>query len=128
MNIFPNISKKQETETAIVFAVISILIGICYSSTFWYWVACLILLLALLLPSAFKPLAYCWFGLSKLLGRVMSGIILTFLFYLLVTPVGLIRKWMGKDTLNLKSFKKNRPSAFVIRNQEFTGNDLTYPF
>jgi hypothetical protein len=41
-------------------------------------------------------------------------ILLTLLFFLLVTPVGLFRKWIGKDSLQLKKFKQRTGYGLLI--------------
>lgn len=122
------ISKKQSAETAIVFALMAIFMGLHTNQRYWFFVAGGFLFLTLLWPSLFKPLAYLWFGFSKALGWLTSRIVVSLLFFVLVTPVGLIRRLMGKDTLHLKAFKKNRKTAFIDRNHVFTAQDLTYPF
>ena len=39
-------------------------------------------------PKAFKPLAVLWFGLSHVMSQVVSQIVLTVVFFLVVTPIG----------------------------------------
>ena len=53
---------------------------------------------------------------SIILGWIMTKIILTLLFYLLITPIGLITRLFGNDYLRLKesnssSYWNNRDSA-----------------
>ncbi len=122
------LTKKQSAETALVFAMVAIIVGLRTGQHFWFFIALGFLLVTLLWPLFFKPLAYIWFGLSKALGWLMSRIIVSLLFYILVTPVGIVRRMMGKDTLQLKAFKKNKKTAFIGRNYTFTASDLTYPF
>ena len=86
------------------------------------------LLLTMAWPKAFKPLAGFWFGLSHLMGNVVSRIILTLLFFLLVTPIGLIRRWCKADSLQLKKWKQGNGSVFVIREGVITGKDLENPY
>jgi hypothetical protein len=47
-----------------------------------------------------------WMGVAVVLGYFMSRIILSLLFYLVVTPIGLAMKLMGKDVLNEKWDRK----------------------
>jgi len=42
------------------------------------------------------------FRLGKYLGKLISPIIMMFIFFLIITPIGLIFKILGKDILNLK--------------------------
>ena len=55
----------------------------------------------------FYPFAVIWFGLTTLLGEVVSKILLTVIYFVVLFPVSLIRQAMEKDTLDLKTFKKS---------------------
>ena len=90
--------------------------------------AILILIITMVWPRAFTPLAGLWFGLSHLLGTVMSKVILTILFFLLVTPIGLVRRLMGKDSLQLKKFKKDQDSVFLVRAEQVEKEHLHKPY
>lgn len=82
--------------------------------------------ITLLIPYLFYPAASLWFALSHLLQRVMSLIIMTVLFSLVVTPVGWLRRWLGHDTLQLKQFKKSTQSVMTARNRVCHVNDFKY--
>ena len=88
----------------------------------------LFLVVTMVWPRAFQPLAGLWFGLSHLLGTVMSTIILSILFFGLVTPIGLIRRLMGADSLQLKKFKKDQDSVFMVRADLIAKKDLKAPY
>jgi hypothetical protein len=122
------INDLQIRETGILFGIISILMGLYSADKYWFVAAIGILMVTLLIPSLLKPLAWGWFGLSRLLGWFTSRIVLLVIFWGLVTPIGLIRRAFGKDPLRLHLFKKGDNSAFVVRNHEFSASDLKYPF
>jgi hypothetical protein len=61
-----------------------------------------LLLLATIYPRVLKPLNKIWMGLAIVLGFVMTRIILTVLFYLVLTPIGLLAKIFGKKFMDLK--------------------------
>ena len=70
---------------------------------FWLFVAALgLLLVASIVPVMLWPLHKVWMTLALVLGLVMSNLMLTLLFYLVITPIGLVRRLMGKDPLALK--------------------------
>jgi hypothetical protein len=50
------------------------------------------------------------------------------IFYLLVVPVGLIRKVLGADILKTRTFKKNARSHWVNRDHIYMSEDLMRPF
>ena len=49
-----------------------------------------------------SPLNKIWFKLGLFLGKLISPLIMGLIFFLVVTPVGLIMRFFGKDILNLK--------------------------
>jgi hypothetical protein len=79
-------------------------------------------------PKAFTPLAALWFGLSHLLSQVVSRVVLTIVFFGLVTPIGVIRRWRGADALQLKKWKQGQDSVFVTREGPVTSKDLLHPY
>ena len=90
--------------------------------------ATIVLVLVMTCPSIFRPWARLWFAFSHLLGGIVSKIILTFVFALIVVPVALLRKSLGADAMSLKKWKDNGGSVFKIRNHSFTGQDLEKPY
>ncbi|MBN2506668.1 MAG: hypothetical protein JXQ71_08235 [Verrucomicrobia bacterium] len=53
-------------------------------------------------PGALKPVYRVWMGLAVVLGLAMSTALLTLLFYLVVTPLGLVARACGRDFLQRK--------------------------
>lgn len=54
------------------------------------------------LPRALKPVYIVWMSLALVLGFVVSHVVLTLFFFLVITPVGLVARLAGKDFLRLK--------------------------
>jgi hypothetical protein len=79
-------------------------------------------------PRVYRPVAVLWLGFSHLLGTVVSRIVLSVVFLVVVTPVAIVRKLSGKDSLNLRGFKASQGSAMVKRDHMFTGKDLEKPY
>ena len=65
------------------------------------------LLLGTLNSKILTPLNKIWFKIGILLGNVISPIIMSIIFFLVVTPTSFIMKILGKDLLNLKKNTKN---------------------
>jgi len=86
------------------------------------------LVLNMVWPSVFKPAAKVWFGLSHVLGTVMSKVLLGIVFFVVVTPLAVLRRAMGKDSMRLSGFKKGADSVFRTRDHLFTGKDLEPPY
>ena len=70
---------------------------------FWSLIISIIfLVLGILNSSLLSPLNKLWFKFGVLLGKIISPIIMGIIYFLVVTPIGLIMKLLGKDVLNLK--------------------------
>ena len=54
-----------------------------------------------------SPLNLIWFKFGIFLGKIVSPFIMGVIFFLVVTPTGLIMRLLGKDLLNLK-FNDNK--------------------
>ena len=69
-------------------------------------------------------IAKVWYKLAEWLGRINGFIILTLLFYLLLTPLAWLSKLFKKDDLQLKMKGDPNDSYFVERNHTFSKKDL----
>ena len=58
--------------------------------------------LGLALPKVLKPVYVGWMALALALGFVVSQVILTAFFFLVITPIGLAARMLGKDFLRLR--------------------------
>ena len=65
-------------------------------------IAIIFLILGLINSKVLTPLNKLWFKFGLLLGKVISPLIMGIIFFLVVTPTGLIMRIIGKDQLNLK--------------------------
>jgi len=67
----------------------------------WALIAAFLLLgPAVVYPRALGPVHRIWMKIGRVLGWINTRIILGVLFYLIVTPVGMVLRWMGKDPMH----------------------------
>ena len=74
-----------------------------------YWsliLSIIFLVLGSLNSNLLTPLNNFWFKFGILLGKVISPFIMGTIFFIIVTPIGIIMKILKKDLLNLKLNKK----------------------
>ena len=79
-----------------------------------YWsliISIVFLILGILNSKILTPLNKIWFKIGILLGNVISPIVMSIIFFLVVTPTSLIMKLFGKDILGIK---KNRSKSYWI--------------
>jgi hypothetical protein len=68
----------------------------------------------LMLPSLLKPVYKAWMALSVVMGFIMTRVIMVIIFYLIVTPIGLIASLTGKEFLDMK-IDKSAKSYWIVR-------------
>tara|TARA_A100001015_G_scaffold233149_1_gene264207 strand:- start:1498 stop:1884 length:387 start_codon:yes stop_codon:yes gene_type:complete len=84
-----------------------------------YWsltISIIFLILGLLNSNLLSPLNKIWFRLGILLGKLISPLIMGIIFFLVVTPIGLIMKIIKKDLLNLK-FRKDKETYWIEKTE-----------
>jgi len=73
---------------------------------YFVWPGGTLILSGAILPRALKWIYIAWMSVAFVLGFVMAHAILTLLFFLVITPIGLVARLMGKDFLSLKLDQK----------------------
>ncbi len=69
----------------------------------WFVIVSLIfLLLGLFNSKILTPLNKLWFKFGVILGKIISPLVMGIIFFLVVTPIGLVMRLFGKDLLNLR--------------------------
>jgi len=107
---------------------ILLLVGVFTGRVVFYQLAIPALVLNMIVPKIWYPFAVFWLGFSQLLGDVVSRVLLSVVFFVVVVPVGALRKLGGKDTLKLKEFKRSDASVMISRDHLYTRSDLEKPF
>ena len=84
----------------------------------WSIIAALIFLILGILDSKYlTPLNRFWMKFGLFLGKIISPIVMGIVFFLVVTPIGILMKIFGKDLLKTQ-YKKNE-SYWVYRKDKF---------
>ena len=72
----------------------------------WYLLfgslAIITILITLLAAHYLKPFNILWFKLSLILGKIINPIILGLIFFILITPISIVIRLMGRDEMKLK--------------------------
>lgn len=121
-------TKEEAKDTGMAIVLLLLLVWASRRRDGYVGVAMIVLIIDMAVPQIFRPLAVLWFGLSHLLGAVASKVMLTVIFFFVVTPIGLWRRMTGSDSLKLKAFKASTASAMKERNHTFVGKDLDLPY
>ena len=82
------------------------------------------LVISFLKPKILQPLNKIWFRFGILLGKFVSPLVMGIIFFLVITPTGLIMRIIGKNLLNLK---KNNKKTYWI-NKDNSNNSMKNQF
>ena len=92
---------------------------------FIYFVSVGLILLSLgyIAPKVLKPIYKVWMTCAVIIGWIMTRLILSLLFYSIITGIAILTRIIGKDFLNLKnnnkgSYWNNRDSEYEL-NQDY---------
>jgi len=102
-----------------VFFLIIALFPLLKSNEIKYWsliLSIIFLFLGIIKSSILTPLSKIWFKFGILLGNIVSPIVMGLIFFVIVTPISLIMRLIGKDLLNLK--KNNKTTYWIEKSQK----------
>ena len=77
----------------------------------------ILFLTAIALPSVLKPVYWIWMIFAIILGWFMTRVILSLLFYVVFTSIGLTLRFFGKQFLELR-WDKSKESYWNFRTNE----------
>ena len=123
-----SITTKQSADTGMAMVLICLIISFFNNSRIALSISIVLLILNMTIPKIFMPLAKIWIGFSIIVGNIVSRILLSIIFYILVTPVGFIRKLLGADPMQLKKWKNGSDSVFGDRHHLFQAEDIEKPY
>lgn len=80
-------------------------------------IAAAFIIIGLAVPFILKPIHKVWITISIILGWIMTRVILSVLFYLVVTPTRCLARLFGKQFLDLK-IDKNVSSYWISKEKQ----------
>ena len=99
-----------------VFTALAALMWLRHKTYFPYFLVPGVMLMAFgfLRPKALKYVYIAWMSVAIAIGFVVSNVILTVFFFLVITPIGLVTRLFGKDFLALK-IDREAPTYWIPR-------------
>ena len=101
----------------IIFLIVS-LWPLTYGGSIRIWlviISMVFLILGIMNSKLLTPLNKLWVKFGMILGTIVAPIIMGVVFFLVVTPIGLVMRIMGKDLLN-KKYDKKKKTYWINRN------------
>jgi hypothetical protein len=96
--------KKFGVSMGVAFFVIALIVYARHkhSTAPWILLSGIFFASAIIRPRILKPVYIFWMGLAFVLGWINTRLILSAIFYLVLTPIGLVIRLLGKDLLDRK--------------------------
>ena len=111
-----NSTKKELREFAFVVGGVFLVIGLIRawhhkSFGFFIYPSSILILLGFVAPKLLMPLQKTWMALALCMGWVMTRVILSIVFFLVITPISLFLRLSGTRFFDLK-FRDNTSSSY----------------
>ena len=120
-------TNEQRKDPGLAIVLICLLCGYFYTEKV-LGAAIVFLVITMTYPPVFKYPAAFWFKFSHLLGTGVTKVILSICYFVIVTPIGLLRRILKYDSMQLSKFRNDSSSVFNERQHTFTGSDLEPPY
>ena len=115
-------NKHLETILVLVIAMLVVFIFF-HSHKYWLWGALTLAAIGVFIPYLAGKIHWAWMKLAHAMGYVMSKVMLTLVYVLVVVPMGIFSR--KKITMQLKQLKtSNNASYFRERNYTYKKEDL----
>lgn len=122
-----SITTDQARDTGMAMVLLLLLVGYFLNTPHAVLLAMVLLVVCMIRPGLFSLLVRPWLGLSQGLGMASAALILSVLYFAVVTPVGLLRRLVGADPMQLKKWK-NEGSVFRVREHTCKAEDMEQPY
>ncbi len=114
-------NKENNKSFGILFFLVFLLIAIwpvINSEPIRIWsiiISILFLILGITNSKILTPLKRGWIKLGEILGKVVAPIIMGFIYFIIITPIGILMRLFGKDLLNIKF---NKDKSYWIKREK----------
>lgn len=121
-------NRGKHIETILVLVTATIVIFFIFEKKPILFVGIGLSVVGLAVPILAKWIHEAWMGLAKVLGFLNSHILLSLMFFFILTPLALVRSVFSKqDHLHLKRAKDGE-SYYTVREHEYKPEDLDNPW
>ncbi|MBL7928547.1 MAG: hypothetical protein JNL47_03595 [Bacteroidia bacterium] len=117
--------KSKKTEAILVIVAGLIIFHLIFKLKVLLTVALAVAVLSLMSDFIRDKIVWLWMKLAEVLGYINGKILLSLIFFLILTPVAFIFKLTGKDPMQRKRRKQSH-SFYIERNHTYTKEDLEF--
>jgi hypothetical protein len=123
-------AKFDLSQFGLVFALFFLILHFVTKSrqNLFIYVSIALLIVTLFFYRVLSPLNRLWRKLGDILGRIIGSVILGVVFYIMLTPIALLKRLLGNRPADI-DFSLDKNSFWIIRkNKEVSGKDFEQQF
>ena len=120
MSLKSKIKMSSNRNFGLVFFVVFLILGfwpIINGGEIRIWlvvISLIFLVLGMIKSKLLTPLNKLWFKFGMILGAIVAPVVMGAVFFLVVTPIGIVMRTMGKDLIN-KKYDKKKETYWITR-------------
>jgi len=119
-------SKEKNLETILAIVLGLLVIHLISGLKILLTISVILLIIPIVSQTVSGWITFGWMKLSQAMGYVMSKVILSVIFFLILYPIAVLYRLTGKSGLKLK--KTTNASYYVERNHKYVPKDLEDPW
>lgn len=117
----------EALKTIVILAMASILFGFLFHLKSLFILAFLLLAIGIFAKKLSALISSGWLKFAGILGGINTKIILSFVFFILLTPIALVYRVIHGDFMNLKKTSEKQ-TYFTTREHTYVPHDLAHPW
>lgn len=121
-------TKRNSIEILVMVAIIFAIIAYIRSDLIYLVGTFISLGITFISPEIIKPFTRVWLTLGHALGQINSKILLTIIFFIMVTPIAFVRRIVGTNEMTNWKHLCSTKSTFINRNKRFDSADFNRTF
>ena len=120
MSLESKIKMSSNRNFGLVFFIVFLILGfwpIINGEEIKIWlviISLIFLVLGMMQSKLLTPLNKLWFKFGMILGAIVAPVVMGAVFFLVVTPIGIVMRTMGKDFIN-KKYNKKKETYWITR-------------
>ncbi len=114
-------SRSKHLETILVLVLALLVCYFIFGGTNWIKAAIVLGLIGVFIPFLAEKIHWLWMKLAHVLGYIMSRVLLSVIFFVILVPLAFFSRLAGKNSVNLK---KGANTYFRERNFLYTKDSL----
>lgn len=114
----------KDLETITVLALAALGFGLILKLDILLYASLCLLFTGVFLKNLSSKIACVWLKFAEVLGKVNSRIILTLVFYLVLTPIAFLHRIAKGDFMNIRRRETKPPTYWTTREHTFVAKDL----